>query len=90
MSEGPNQQATRLREACLINGLWVDALLDQRFTVKNPANGVSIGTVPGMQPPDITAAIDAAATAFESWRRSLPATRAKHNPAIAETLRSGR
>jgi succinate-semialdehyde dehydrogenase/glutarate-semialdehyde dehydrogenase len=77
VSEGPNQQATRLREACLINGLWVDALLDQRFTVKNPANGVSIGTVPGMQPPDITAAIDAAATAFESWRQSLPATRAK-------------
>jgi succinate-semialdehyde dehydrogenase / glutarate-semialdehyde dehydrogenase len=77
MKDQTFQRATLLRESCLINGRWVSSLFDQRFTIKNPANGAAIGTVPGMQAPDVVAAIDAAVMAFEGWRRSLPATRAK-------------
>jgi succinate-semialdehyde dehydrogenase/glutarate-semialdehyde dehydrogenase len=65
------------RENSLVNGLWVDGSSDQRFTVKNPASGTPVGTVPAMQARDVTAAVDSSAKAFENWRRSLPATRSK-------------
>jgi succinate-semialdehyde dehydrogenase/glutarate-semialdehyde dehydrogenase len=64
------------RDSCLVNGRWVGAFSGERLTVRNPANGVAIGTVPAMQEPDITAAVDAVAAAFDTWRRSLPHARA--------------
>jgi succinate-semialdehyde dehydrogenase / glutarate-semialdehyde dehydrogenase len=77
MSELKRSVVGMLRERCLVNGRWLDAQGGQTHAVNNPANGAAIGKVPGMQPADVTSAIDAAALAFESWRRTLAGTRAK-------------
>jgi succinate-semialdehyde dehydrogenase / glutarate-semialdehyde dehydrogenase len=77
-SDRPNRDETPLaRESCLVDGQWVKALSGQTFTVRNPANGAEVGTIPGLQAGDVIAAIDSSAKAFETWRKSLPATRAK-------------
>jgi succinate-semialdehyde dehydrogenase / glutarate-semialdehyde dehydrogenase len=77
MNARNHRSTTLLRESCLINGQWVDALHGQRFAVKNPSSGVSVGTVPGLQAQDVAAAVDSSVTAFEAWRRILPGTRSK-------------
>jgi succinate-semialdehyde dehydrogenase / glutarate-semialdehyde dehydrogenase len=77
MNARNHQSTTLLRESCLINGQWVDALSGQRFAVKNPSSGASVGTVPGLQAQDVAAAVDSCVTAFEAWRRILPGTRSR-------------
>ena len=57
--------ATLLRNRAYINGAWVDAA--SAFDVINPADGVTIGSVPNMGAPEAQAAIDAAAAAFPAW-----------------------
>lgn len=54
-----------LRSQAYVNGAWAGAA--QQFDVTNPADGVTIGTVPNMGAADAQAAIDAARTAFPAW-----------------------
>jgi succinate-semialdehyde dehydrogenase / glutarate-semialdehyde dehydrogenase len=65
------------RQEALIDGAWVGALSGKVFDVKNPADGVVIGTVPEMGAEEVAKAIDAAQTAFYLWRDQTAAERSK-------------
>ncbi|HEX7634854.1 MAG TPA: NAD-dependent succinate-semialdehyde dehydrogenase [Noviherbaspirillum sp.] len=54
-----------LRNQAYIDGAWVSA--DSRFDVNNPADGVTIASVPNMGADDTQRAIDAANAAFPAW-----------------------
>ena len=56
------------RQQCFINGEWVDADSKETLAVTNPANGSIIGTVPKLGAAETERAVDAAASAFQSWR----------------------
>jgi succinate-semialdehyde dehydrogenase/glutarate-semialdehyde dehydrogenase len=58
-----------LRRHCFIGGDWVDADDASTLAVHNPATGELIGTVPQAGAAETRRAIDAAAAAFEPWRR---------------------
>jgi len=65
-----------LREQNYIDGAWVDA--DRRATieVRDPASNEVIGTVPKMGVDETRRAVEAAARAFESWKRTTAKQRA--------------
>lgn len=92
-----------LREACFVNGDWVDA--DDRSTrdITNPANGEVLASVPNMGAAETRRAIETAQTAFLSWREKTAAERAgvlrrwyelmlehKHDLATIMTLEQGK
>jgi succinate-semialdehyde dehydrogenase/glutarate-semialdehyde dehydrogenase len=64
------------RQQCYLNGEWVDAHSKETITVRNPADGSVIGTVPKMGVEETRAAIDAAAAAWPAWRSKLAKERA--------------
>ena len=57
-----------------INGKWVEAKGGKTFTSLNPANGEVLGEVALSSAEDVDAAVQAAAAAFDSWRKT-PAPR---------------
>jgi succinate-semialdehyde dehydrogenase/glutarate-semialdehyde dehydrogenase len=57
-----------LRQRCYVRGAWTDAGDRRTITVKNPANGQVIGTVPRMGAEGARAAILAAHDALPAWR----------------------
>jgi len=59
-----------------INGIWVDAAEKNTIEVSNPANGHIIGTVPRMGTLETQQAINAAHTAWPTWRNKLAKERA--------------
>jgi len=59
------------RQQCFLNGEWVDAHSKETITVKNPADGSVIGTVPKMGVDETRAAIEAAEAAWPAWRAKL-------------------
>ncbi len=65
-----------LRQQCFINGIWLNDL-DSGGTipVTTPASGAIIGTVPKMGAIETRVAIEAANTAFPSWRAKTAAER---------------
>jgi len=65
------------REANLIGGEWVGADSGKTIDVVNPATGEKIGTVPNAGKAETDRAIAAAAEAFESFRHTTAAARAK-------------
>ena len=67
----------------LIGGEWVEALDGERIEVESPADGTLIGSVPRGKDQDIERAVAAAATAFDSWRRTPPRDRGRLISAIA-------
>lgn len=66
-----------LRHQCYIDGEWVDADNGATITVRNPATGEAVGTVPQMGREEARRAIEAAATAFATWRKTLAKDRAR-------------
>src|SRR5438309_2163261 len=56
------------REACYVNGQWVQAASGQSLNVDNPATGEIIGTVPKLSAAETRQAIEAANRAFPAWR----------------------
>jgi len=56
------------REACYIDGAWVDSGARPAVAVDNPATGDIIGHVPALGRVETKRAIDAAARAFPAWR----------------------
>jgi len=58
-----------------INGRWVEAHSSEWRDVLNPATGELLATVPLSGADDVTAAVEAAATAFPEWRRTPPEDR---------------
>jgi len=67
---------TLLRDACCIDGRWVQADAGQTLAVLNPATGEVVGTVPAMGATETRRAIEAASRAFPAWRATLAADRA--------------
>jgi len=58
-----------LRNQAFIDGEWLDARDHSTFEVLNPANGASLGSVPKMGAAETRVAIDAANSAWPSWRK---------------------
>ncbi len=61
----PLNDAALLRSQAYLNGAWVDAA--STFSVTNPADGSTIGSVPNMGAEATRKAIDAAQAAFPLW-----------------------
>jgi acyl-CoA reductase-like NAD-dependent aldehyde dehydrogenase len=59
------------RQQCFLNGEWVDARSGETITVRNPADGSVLGTVPKMGADETRAAIEAADAAWPAWRSKL-------------------
>src|ERR1700757_3482284 len=55
------------REACYVDGKWVQAASGEKGSVDNPATGEIIGKVPKLGGAETRRAIEAANEAFKSW-----------------------
>ena len=78
----PLRDPSLFRQACLVGGKWVEAAGGATMTVRNPASGEAIGTVPAFGAAETRGAIEAASGAFPAWRRML----AKERSAILRRL----
>ncbi len=67
---------TLFREACYIDGKWVEADSDQTVDVTNPASGDLLGTIPKMGADETRRAIEAANAAYPAWRAKTAKERA--------------
>ena len=65
-----------LRQQCYIDGAWVDADSDETFTVSNPVDGGTLGTVPKLGADETRRAIEAAGAAYPAWRAKTAKERA--------------
>ena len=70
------QDASLLKEQCYIDGEWVDADSGETIAVTDPSNGETIGTIPNLGAAETKRAIDAAHSAFQSWKRTTAKERA--------------
>ena len=70
------QDSKLFRQACYIDGSWVEAGAQGSIEVDNPATGETIGTVPKLGRAETRVAIDAAAREFPAWRRKPAKERA--------------
>ena len=64
------------RQACYIDGAWVEPTARGAIEVDNPATGETLGVVPRLGREETRRAIDAAASAFPAWRRKTAKERA--------------
>jgi 1-pyrroline dehydrogenase len=58
-----------------IGGEWVDSAAGATLDVQNPADGKVIAKVQASAQEDVDRAVNAAATAFETWQHTTPAER---------------
>jgi len=70
------QDLRLFRQACYIDGTWIDSSPHGAIDVDNPATGEIIGTVPRLGRAETRQAIDAASRAFPAWRRKTGKERA--------------
>ncbi|MEL7638455.1 MAG: NAD-dependent succinate-semialdehyde dehydrogenase [Solidesulfovibrio sp.] len=64
------------REACLVNGQWVQAGGGETMAVTNPADGSLVGRVPQLDEAEIEGVIAAAAAAQKPWAKLAASQRA--------------
>ena len=57
-----------LRQQCYVAGAWCDADDRSTLTIRNPATGDTVGTVPKMGAAETRRAIEAADAAWPAWR----------------------
>jgi succinate-semialdehyde dehydrogenase/glutarate-semialdehyde dehydrogenase len=72
----PLQDAKLFRQACYIDGAWIENSAQAAIDVDNPATGETIGTVPRLGRAETRQAIEAAERAFPAWRRKTAKERA--------------
>ncbi|HWW72186.1 MAG TPA: NAD-dependent succinate-semialdehyde dehydrogenase [Duganella sp.] len=60
-----------------INGVWLEAGSRDTSAVINPATGATLGRLPLATAADLDQALDTAKGAFEIWRHTVPAERAR-------------
>jgi succinate-semialdehyde dehydrogenase/glutarate-semialdehyde dehydrogenase len=70
------QDAKLFRQACYVDGSWIDRASAGSIDVDNPATGEIIGSVPRFGRAETRSAIDAAARAFPAWRKKTAKERA--------------
>ncbi|KAK7416421.1 succinate semialdehyde dehydrogenase NADP+ linked [Neonectria punicea] len=68
---------TLLKEACYVNGQWVDAKSGKVFGVENPSTQDELAKCPEFDAQDTEAAIEAAAAAFVTYRKTPARQRAR-------------
>ena len=56
------------KQQCFINGEWLDARDGSTFTVTNPADSSTIGTMPKVSRSEVKKAIDAANSSWPAWK----------------------
>jgi succinate-semialdehyde dehydrogenase/glutarate-semialdehyde dehydrogenase len=78
----PLRDPSLFREACAIDGKWVEAESGRTIAVANPATGEALGTVPALSAAETRRAIAAAHRALPGWR----AMTAKERAAILRRL----
>ncbi len=78
----PLKDPSLFRQACCIDGQWVQAASGKTLPVRNPATGAVIGEVPALGAAETRQAIEAAARAFPAWRAML----AKERSAVLRRL----
>lgn len=69
-----------------IDGDWVESESDEKRDIINPAKLKKIAEVPEGCAEDVKMAVDAAADAFPSWRKTTPLTRARYFFRLKELL----
>jgi betaine-aldehyde dehydrogenase len=74
------------RTLMLIDGAWVEGAKAEFLQVESPANRQAIGEVPRADEEDVDRAVQAAARAFEKWRRVAPRERGQLLLQIAEAM----
>jgi succinate-semialdehyde dehydrogenase/glutarate-semialdehyde dehydrogenase len=74
--EIPLHDPSLFRQACYIDGKWIEPTADEVINVDDPATGEIIGQVPKMGTAQVRQAIDAAARAFPAWRKRTAKDRA--------------
>ncbi len=72
----PVQDQRLFRQACYIDGTWIEAIPGEVIKVDDPATGEVIGTVPKMGTAQTRQAIEAAERAFMPWRERTAKERA--------------
>ncbi len=72
----PLKDPTLFRQQCFIDGAWADADSGRTIAVTNPANGLTLGSVPGMGTDETRRAIAAADAALPAWRARTAKDRA--------------
>ena len=72
----PLRDPSLFRQACYVGGKWIEADDGAATTVRNPATGAVLGTVPAFGAAETDRAIAAAAGAFPAWRALLAKERA--------------
>ena len=70
------QDSRLFRQACYVDGAWLESPAGAVIEVDNPATGEIVGTVPRLGEADTRRAIDAAAHAFPAWRTTTAKARA--------------
>lgn len=75
---------SEIHELLRIGSQRVDTI--DRIEVRNPATHEVVGTCPNASSAEVTAAIDAAESAFRTWRRTTPQERARALRIIAELM----
>jgi len=71
------QNPDLFRTRCLVGGEWIDADSGATLTIRNPANGETLGTVPAMGAAETRRAIEAANDAWPGWRALTAGARAR-------------
>src|SRR4051812_44400620 len=72
----PLRDPSLFRQACCVDGKWIEAASGKTIDVRNPATGELIGAVPALGAAETRQAIEAAARAFPAWRAMLAKERA--------------
>ncbi len=72
----PVKDPTLFRQANYVDGKWIEADNGATLTVRNPATGEPIGTVPALGAAETRRAIEAANRAQPAWRAMLAKDRA--------------
>ncbi|WP_333671287.1 NAD-dependent succinate-semialdehyde dehydrogenase [Elioraea tepidiphila] len=78
----PLKDPSLFRQACLVDGKWIEADSGKTIPVPNPATGEIIGTVPALGAAETRRAIEAANRAYPAWR----ALTAKERSAVLRRL----
>src|SRR5689334_12474663 len=73
----PLTDSRLFRQACYVDGAWIDAAGTAVIDVDNPATGETIGTVPKLGRAETRTAIEAAARAFPAWKARTAKERAQ-------------
>ncbi len=67
---------TLFRQQCYVNGAWANADSGKTLSIRNPATGETLGTVPSMGAAETRRAIEAANAAWPAWRAKTGKERA--------------